>query len=721
MINELFNVATAMADAGITSPDWHPKLNKLKKSSEKEPCLRIWLTSDGRIDDVEAMPVELTAQLRKFEPDAGKSLPGFNLCPLFRIVKSEDEIKNAAKKLTASFVETDFSWEAFLSSANAEDFWDRTRSVLRQLKERVLPDMKKMFADKISEDEAISVFLNAFGKIDIEQFRNDYAAKVMAKAMAGTLPIGCVCHFVDQRKKRKEDTDSKTSIPKPQIFIDVRDYKEFSLSHPKSIARLNALLLAGNAGASSSESSGWKDAFGRSTTGVSRKFPAVQAPVLGGVILRSQVKAIPAQARYDLCDFKTFPAGDETRKRIKAAFEWISDDARNGATFGVAGDKELLFAFPRRLPKSRVPLASLFGVRRARENMALQEEKFERLAETVIEQLKGSGSPVADDTELNIFSLRKMDKARTKVVYYRNISVPTLEGASSEWNLGFQNLPCIEILDWSREKNENGKNFPEPVQFETMFPLHLHKILNTVWTLDKDNRNGAKQSAVRIFEPSDGMRLLLDAQEKSFARRIIERFLNHARTYFVVLCRAKGRNEIASLPDKSLCVGILGLLLFKLGKTKENYMNESAYQLGRFLRVADEIHRLYCEIVRRKKDGSPDLPPELCGSSLLTSMLEAPARTLDQLAMRSAPYVKWARAYHGDERAKLVHYWMHQWSQVADALHETTWPGRPSPEERAQVFLGYLSSFPKNEPTSTTETAISPTTQPAKHINEEQQ
>jgi hypothetical protein len=62
----------------------------------------------------------------------------------------------------------------------------------------------------------------------------------------------------------------------------------------------------------------------------------------------------------------------------------------------------------------------------------------------------------------------------------------------------------------------------------------------------------------------------------------------------------------------------------------------------------------------------------------------------------SAPYVKWARAYHGD-KAKLVHYWMQQWSGIADQLHQLEWPKRLTAEERAQLFLGYLASFPKSE------------------------
>ena len=114
-------------------------------------------------------------------------------------------------------------------------------------------------------------------------------------------------------------------------------------------------------------------------------------------------------------------------------------------------------------------------------------------------------------------------------------------------------------------------------------------------------------------------------------------------------------------------------------------MKESAFLLGRCLRITDEIHRLYCEVVRKK-----DLPPELCGSSLLVSMMESPATTLGQLAMRSAPYIKWARggSEKGD-KSGLVWYWLKQWEGIADQLHTLTWPKRLIPEER-EVGRQYL-------------------------------
>ena len=88
----------------------------------------------------------------------------------------------------------------------------------------------------------------------------------------------------------------------------------------------------------------------------------------------------------------------------------------------------------------------------------LDEDTFERLAASVIAQLKGAGKECAK-TELEIFSLRKMDKARTKVVYYRNVTVTSLEQASTAWHAGCQNIPELAALDWSKDKSEKTKKW----------------------------------------------------------------------------------------------------------------------------------------------------------------------------------------------------------------------------------------------------------------------
>ncbi|MCL1887281.1 MAG: hypothetical protein FWF96_00210 [Kiritimatiellaeota bacterium] len=689
MIDELAKAAKAIENAGIAPPqDWHPKLKTLPKATKKAPCARVWLTAEGRIDDIEPLPEEQAARLFKYEPDAGKSLPGFNVFPLYRVVKNPAELKGAAKALDGALAKPDFCWDAHL--ADGEDFWERTRKVLGQLKERVLPGLRKICGENLNPAETLAKFFDALEKLDATQFQQDYEAAAKIKIREGLLPASLLCYFVDAEKKRKEDADSNVPVPKTSVFLDVRDYTDFPVAHERTIARLNSLLWGNPAGEAPAQNEpamddDSRDAYGLGTDGAEEKFAQVALPFLGGVILRSQVKDKPTQARYGLCEALTFRAGSESRKRAKRALTWLGDAARSGMTNGVAGDGELLFAYPAVIPKTLPQLSLMLGAGR---DDVLAEQKFTSLAQTVVNQLKGSGTAAANNGELEIFSLRKMDKARTKVVYYRNTTVALLEAASLAWEEGCANIPLLDIRDWSVKTEANPKSRPEPVESGTPFPLKITRCLNTVW-----KQTGEQAGMVKTFTPTDGLRLLLDGDSQGLASAMLARFNQNARGWLMDVCRRHGRGEISSVADKRFYPAIFGLLLHKLEHRKETYMNENAFLLGRCLRIADELHRLYCGKVR-----GGDMPPELCGGSLLLSMQENPVATMAQLAQRGAPYIKWANAYHGDDGG-LVRHWFRLWGDNANEIKAAG--GVPLKRldhaQRAEVFLGYLASFPKKE------------------------
>lgn len=600
-------------------------------SAERNLCVRIWLSQNGHIKAVEQLPEGLDKKLWKYEPNNGFSLPGFNY-----------------------------------SSSNLSKIFNNVRA-----------SMEKSCRNGLKDDETLGLFFEVVKAINTELFQEEFKKKIHG-------------YFDEVISAKLLDKETK-----PSVFLDIIDYRDHPVSSLETMKRLNELLWLSYTPQRIHDA----DVYNPNENALKNLYPPVTLPCLGGIKLRSQVKAIPSQKRYGYCESITFPTALKTRKRTKAALEWLADKKRDGETYGVAGERELLFAYPRVLPKddAQIPLAKMLG---AQADEGLKTKKFELLAKGVIEQLKGLGQ-AAEAAELEIFSLRKMDKARTKVVYYRNISVASLEAASHAWHEGCRNIPPLDVRDWSEDKDENtGKFRPVITENATIFPIKLHHYLNSVWK-QNGKRADTGKSKVRIFEPADGLRLLLEGQSHALAAYMMGRFMQHAQGYFLVLCRVncridkKGMRIIAGLPDKIYYPGILGLLLLKSGKQKESFMKQSAFLLGRFLRVADEIHRLYCEVVRKN-----DLPPELCGSSMLVGMMEAPGMTLSQLAMRSAPYVKWARAYHNDEKGGLVHYWMQRWSEIADPLLETGWPRRLDAEERAQLFLGYLSSFPKNKKSS---------------------
>ena len=136
-------------------------------------------------------------------------------------------------------------------------------------------------------------------------------------------------------------------------------------------------------------------------------------------------------------------------------------------------------------------------------------------------------------------------------------------------------------------------------------------------------------------------------------------------------------------------------------------MNEYPYLLGQMLKAADALHELYCVKVRGNKEQKS--LPQLIGGSLYTSATEFPNQTLVQLLQRMKPYLNWARRSQNErleftkkngEKAEgpSAGYYLSVFSQIADKLHPMLEPGtRFTETEKAQLFLGYLASFPQKE------------------------
>lgn len=128
-------------------------------------------------------------------------------------------------------------------------------------------------------------------------------------------------------------------------------------------------------------------------------------------------------------------------------------------------------------------------------------------------------------------------------------------------------------------------------------------------------------------------------------------------------------------------------------------MENLPYLYGQLLKAADELHALYCTVVR-----NGDIPPQLVGSSLFQSAAEAPARTMQMLSQRFIPYYSWAKSYRlKNIRESGKESWRAGWlygicEKIMGKLQENwTAQTRFSDEEKAQLFIGYLAAFPKKE------------------------
>lgn len=83
---------------------------------------------------------------------------------------------------------------------------------------------------------------------------------------------------------------------------------------------------------------------------------------------------------------------------------------------------------------------------------------------------------------------------------------------------------------------------------------------------------------------------------------------------------------------------------------------------------------------------------------------EQPYRTLAQLGQRMNPYITWAKSYRtkgiqdNGKESGIVGWYLSLYQDISNQLYEIWNPQtRLTDVEKAQLFIGYLASFPKKE------------------------
>lgn len=670
MVNELVNASQVISRFCSESLiSWHPLLQPMPGNS----CYRVWLSSEGTVSSVDVLENNQVKNLRKFAPNKHKSFPGFNMTILrgYSGDPSHSEIER----------EKDVEKENQKADNN----------VRLCLTEAVEDLLKVINANEESQELSLVTALASAAKNirDYRSFRSQVESE-LAKA---------------------------NNCPKPKskvsVFLDLVEYEaicKYPVSHPQTVAWLNAALRGKT---ESEEQSKDSDAYGSSMSGADENFPDMNLPALGSIKAFSLNKNKPHQMRYGMISSAAFPAGRVSRQHACDAILHLTQDENADMTWGrLINPKELLIVYPTCLPRVKISFAKMLGANVGKQlDEKMAQKLFPEVAGDVFKLLDGDESVTLDDT-LELFILRKMDNARTKVSYTDEISVDLLRRAKDEWIEGAANLPVLDVFGWS-----DGKSSPTRITPQMEFPLRIYQLLTATW-----KRDGTFIGNTREFSAASGLELMLSRLPADESGRMMSALIKNAEAYFLKLCCdykrynvAKNRQELvvrfrneskerpSTRMEKAYYLGLIGLLLLKQGKRKEQYMLNIPFQLGRFLRVADELHRLYCQVERKHQ-----FPPVLCGSSMLVAMAESPVMAVDQLLLRAAPYVKWTKSPRPkfDDKTKkeltgLVIYWLRKWEQITEALGSASeWPKRFSPTERAELFLGFLAAFPKSEESS---------------------
>ncbi|HEY1685422.1 MAG TPA: hypothetical protein VGG19_11710 [Tepidisphaeraceae bacterium] len=684
MLNELYDLADSLKVAGISPPSWHGHF----KSCPHRKTFMVLLNADGRVARIEI--IDDATEIKKYEVANGQSFPSFNVPPLYWA--TTDDARKTVEKLLKDFEKGAVDEAGFVASiqaliAQSAPLWDdeilyRITNCLGKTSERLMAQI----GDVPHEMSSFLELVVRSKKISAKSFGDDLCSAALELAKSSPKQTkDIVQSLIISTEKKKE----KANGLKPSLIVELLDRDQFNYpaNHQKIQEWVNSRLMANEGAKSCPDSKVQLDAFGTAAEGYEEKFPSVQLPLRWTVIIRAMNDEAPCQRRYGLAESFSFHVGQEARQRMKNALEWLGGEERRGKTWqdisGACGyDRGLLFAYPSVLPSLPQEMAEFATL--AADDLQ-QEAQFEAVAERVVKSLEGIAKE-HPEVEVRVFALAKADRARTKLLAEVSSNAVTYIRAAERWQEGRLNLPPLRLYLGS----------PEPIEPATPFPIRLAGDLNNVWIRGGESVDTAKELTV-----GDGLRLLLDsgAAEHRSAAKYLSALVRNAIPLFLRAGHAdhfgighkfwQDMEGSAKAAARSLprMLGTIGLLLWKLGRRKEEYMHTPCFLVGQFLALSDLLHREYCRNVRKG-----DIPNQLIGNAMMPVALDNPQRAVTRLNDRLMVYQRWAFTSDGDIESNRFGKWvLKRLGLISGELGTTTLPIKAGDAEKAQILLGYLA------------------------------
>jgi hypothetical protein len=381
--------------------------------------------------------------------------------------------------------------------------------------------------------------------------------------------------------------------------------------------------------------------------------PRPNLPVLGLSYLMSRNVDIPSLARYGMEGLASYPVHKQTTRHMAACLEWITKEERRGKTWQSVPGKDtddLLIIHVAGNPDVQARLAEFFGG--FEEPDEDQQTFYSALCESVTQFFSGNNvTHTAQSGLLDLMLLRKVSPGVTRVETHLQPTVEEVKKVISDWQTGLDNVP-FSVL---------GTRYIAPGQITRALRRHWicsgERYLDTRWELST----------------------LYDIMfSRSSAKTMVEAAYQSGKT--LLLSQSRSRHKADHL-------AAIGLSLWYAGHPKEKIVENIAYKLGRFLQMADLLHKQYCEQARQ---GS--LPPQLIGNAHFDVFSQSPAKALALMQSRLKLYQGFAQT-RGDGLAKWA---LAQLGEVSGEIAALL-PAKLSTEEKAQMLLGYLARTPSGE------------------------
>jgi hypothetical protein len=684
MLNELHIIERGLRAAGIAVAAHDPGISLLSKS---ERPLRVRLAKDGKVDSVELIDAALVLKLWTQRDGNHNSFPlvktnGGLLQPAQLFERWDDMPPGEQRKLFAGA-----NRGGFLSPKDLGEMTWPTAGLLSKLEER-LAALAKLEGSDAAAVPAVMVRFRIACK-EPGSLLSDIATIVAEEAEEGDEG------WLEAAKALlTEKTSLYFDVPRHEFTWDVGDGRQMlavtEALHNSEVTAPDGLCALG----------------GKKARLISGNFPKPTLAI-GQIYLFSKNPDTPAASRYGRSAEAAFPIGHHLTEKLAGALRALSVEQNKGKTWGtIPGEKpkqiDHLLAFVEASPDESVA-----------ELMCEDGEEIDAVAAFEVRTLrimKAIEARVGADfrkTPVQLCILRKVDPGNAKAVFHRQFSVGELFDAASQWCDGELNIPPWLTMPVSGQKAEKRQR---------RHPPHLAPFRVPALTRRQYIRGGLEYTEVIGVTAADIFALFLNEGDfklrvKTTLKLLLRRYVALLSGAAHSLSRGQGRKK-----DKEqdylqalTAISLIGVLLVKLGRRKEEYMSEAAFRLGQLLAAADTVHIGYCADMR-----GGDMPPTLLGNAVLATAQSNPIKALALLSGRWKPYGGWAKHVdlnrakklcNSEDKAEQQRGWAirravsQAWraGEITRELHQTGMPQSIDDEFRAELLLGYVAGLPKVE------------------------
>jgi hypothetical protein len=696
MLSEAYDLRRSLDEIGFDIPANHPDV----KRPGKNPGYRVRLRDNGPLQIVEEVDRESMGRLWYHREGKANAFPVVKIqhallsVPIDDPLREEfDVLKKTEQTQRRKLLRETIDNREFQLPAHDKQTWNRLRNkgldwldIFAEADEQylALPCMLRYFVASMASP---ADFLRHLCQLIVQRLERGSLQDV---ALAEKLLIGIP-------DKKRPDQPAKAEVP---VFFDVEEpIYPVSVGDPKMGSYVSRRLRT----IEISEPDGICALEGVLRPLLKRRFPEPNLGALGETKLFSKYAATPCEFRYlkkrsDWEDAsKSFPVGKWIAADIADGLSGLTMPTLRGKTWRMVANgkwegsgrnkrekKDLLLVYCEGQPIISDEAADTFG-----SGEREKRDQFENDAKALCRALDGI-IRYRPQSRLHLLLIGKADKEKKQILLHMTIAPQKMLDAAERWQQGVRNnLPTVTLLFPPKKKGQKAvEGHPLPP-----YPDRVVRLLSSKWV-----RGGTDE--LKLDGPA--LRQVLDMMLRSpgkceeAAKNLLRLTIQRIGPLLVGVAAAfhsgeKERIEKFKPPAREAAlraVALLGILLDALGREKGVYMDDTAFQLGRLLSMADTLHREYCVHVRK---GS--IPPQLIGNALMPAAADNPEDAIDRLRERMNIYQAWATKV-SDEEYPSAKGAVEQMGEICNAIKRPL-PKRTDQTFRAELFLGYMARSPK--------------------------